>query len=242
MPKRNTNFTRAAQATVALFVMNGCGGFGLLLLWRTASYSQAREAQRALETFIADRVRKHVDAVLRRLPTCPVAQDTVASATDGLSESAVIDTSTLVTKVHGRVMAALPRCASRSRVDFDRWLDRVIADALDEDPQDDGPSPSSPSAGAQVAAAWALHTMPIPRVARDALIAAVLDELTPSERDVLLAMQSPESSWVATAEKLGLSVFATKRLHQRATDRAHAVAVRIAAEAAGVGTAAELAA
>jgi hypothetical protein len=242
MPKRNTNYTRAAQATVALFIMNGCGGFGLLLLWRTASFSQAREAQRALEAFIAGRVRKHVEQALLRLDARPVEEDAAASSTDIMSRPEVIDASTLLTRVMGRVMAALPRCASRSRIDFDRWLDRQIADALDEDPQDDGPSPSAPSTAAQVAASWALHEMPIPRVARNALISAVLEELTPSERDVLLVMQDLQASWVATAEKLGLTVFATKRLHQRATDRAHQVAVRIAAEAAGVGTAAGLAA
>ncbi|WP_396216440.1 hypothetical protein [Gemmatimonas sp.] len=242
MAKRNMNRVRAAQATVALFVMNGIGPFGLLLLWRSATFSQAREAQRALEAFIADRVRKHVDEVLRRLTTCPVTQDAAASVTDSVSKSDVIDASTLVTKAHQRVMAALPQCASRSRIDFDRWLDRVIADALDEDPQDDGPSPSSPSAGAQVAAAWALHTLPIPRAARDALISAVLHELTPPERQVLLAMQGSQGSWVATAEMMELTVLATKRLHRRATDRAHAVAVRIAAEAAGVNTAVSMAA
>jgi hypothetical protein len=242
MAKRNLNRVRAAQATVALFIMNGIGPFGLLLLWRTASSSQAREAYRALETFIAERVRQHIEQWLQPHTACLVNEQAATSATDSMSKSDVVDPSTLVSRIHRRVMTALPTCASRSRLDFDRWLDRQIADALDEDPQDDGPSPSSPSAGAQVAAGWALHTLPIPRVARDALIAAVLDELTPSERDVLLAMQHPQSSWVATSERLGLTVFATKRLHQRATDRAHAVAVRIAAEAAGVSTTALFAA
>lgn len=242
MAKRNLNRVRAAQATVALFIMNGIGPFGLLLLWRTASSSQAREAHRALETFIAERVRKYVEQWLQPRTTRVVDEDSAAPATDSVSESEVIDPSSLVSKAHMRVMASLPNCASRSRIDFDRWLDRVIADALDEDPQDDGPSPSSPSAGAQVAAGWALHTLPIPRVARDALIAAVLDELTSPERQVLLAMKDPRASWVTTAETLGLTVFATKRLHERATDRAHAVALRIAAEAAGTGTAVGLAA
>jgi hypothetical protein len=184
----------------------------------------------------------YVERWLQQHTACIVDEEAAASATDRAGESQVIAPSMLVAKAHRRVMAALHRCASRSRMDFDHWLDRVIADALDEDPQDDGPSPSSPSAGAQVAAGWALHTLPIPRVARDALISAVLDELTPPEREVLLSMQHPQSSWVATSEKLGLTVFATKRLHQRATDHAHAVAVRIAAEAAGVNTTVPLAA
>ena len=133
-----------------------------------------------------------------------------------------------------RVMAALPRCASRSVVDFERWLERQIADAVDEDPDRNPPSPASPSGAAQVSASWALHRLPIPRAQRDALVAAVLQELTAPEREILEAMQEPQTSWVDVASRFGLSMFAAKRLYRHADDRAHEIAVRLAAQAAGV--------
>ena len=228
MAKRNTNRHRAARAAIDLLLENGCGGLTLLFASRDASYSQAHAAQQSLEALIARRVRAYVEEdagdYTKVHPTMTIGDTTIAP----------INAEALISSATARVVAALPRCASRSVHDFERWLERQIADAVDVDPEDGPPSPASPACTAQVSASWALHTLPIPRAQRDALVAAVLQELTAPEREVLEAMQDPKASWVDVASRLGLSMFAAKRLYRHADDRAHEIAVRLAAQAAGV--------
>lgn len=221
MTKRQTNRRRAARATVDLILSNGGGLLYLLLATRTAPYSQAREAHHSLVRVIEERVRAYVLAGLAALAPDAAPVASIIAAT--------------VSRATARVVAALPQCASRSPGDFSRWLDRQIADAVDED--DDGDphgGPAAPSPVHHIASAWALHQLPIPRAERDALVAAVLAELTPRERQILEAMANPEASWVAAAQSLGLSLFAAKRLYAHANVRAHQIAVRLAAKAARV--------
>ncbi|MCE2900838.1 MAG: hypothetical protein LXA09_06335 [Gemmatimonadetes bacterium] len=236
MAKRNTNRRKAARAAIDLLLENGCGGLTLLFASRDASYSQARAAQQSLEALIARRVRAYVD----QYAGAHANADTWATSGDPTVEP--ISAEGLIAQATARVVAALPRCASRSVHDFERWLERQIADAVDATPEDGPPSPTAPAATAQVSASWALHTLPIPRAQRDALVAAVLQELTAPEREMLEAMRDPKASWVDVASHLGLSLFAAKRLHRHADDRAHEIAVRLAAQAAGVAGVAGVAA
>lgn len=220
MTKRQTNRRRAARATVDLILSNGGGLLYLLLATRSAPYSQAREAHHTLAQVIEARVRAYVLASFAALApdTAPVASVITA----------------MVSKATARVVAALPKCASRSPGDFSRWLDRQIADAVEDDGDGDphgGPAVRLPAT--DIASAWALHTLPIPRAERDALVEAVLAELTPRERQILQAMANPEASWVTVAQSLRLSLFAAKRLYAHANARAHQIAVRLAARAAG---------
>jgi hypothetical protein len=228
MAKRNTNRRKAARATIDLLLENGCGAFTLFLASRQASYSQAQAAQHSLEALIAQRVRASITQL--------DAQNTDAAAWGSTGDTVVVPVSneSLIAEATARVAAALPRCATRSVDDFERWLARQIADAVDVDPEGGPPSPTSPACTAQVSASWALHTLPIPRAQRDSLVAAVLAELTPPERAILEAMEDPRASWVDVASRLGLSMFAAKRLHRHADDHAHEIAVRLAAQAAGV--------
>ena len=228
MAKRNTNRRKAARATIDLLLENGCGLFTLFLASRQASYSQAHAAQHSLEARIAQRVREFITQL--------DAQNTDAALWGSTGDTVVVPVSneSLIADATARVVAALPHCATRSVEDFERWLARQIADAVDIDPDGGPPSPTAPAATAQVSASWALHTLPIPRAQRDALVAAVLQELTAPEREMLEAMQDPKASWVDVASRLGLSLFAAKRLHRHADDRAHEIAVRLAAQAAGV--------
>lgn len=227
MAKRNTNRRRAALAAIELLVETGCGVFTLFLASRDASYSQALAAKQWLEALIAQRVRAYVE----QLGSPQVGES--AEAVDGGLLMPPFDIEWMVGNATARVVAALPRCASRSVHDFERWLERQIADAVDATPEDGPPSPTAPAATAQVSASWALHALPIPRAQRDALVAAVLQELTAPEREMLEAMQAPKASWVDVASRLGLSLFAAKRLHRHADNRAHEIAVRLAAQAAG---------
>lgn len=217
MTKRNTNRTRAARATVQLILSNGGGLLYLLLATRTAPFSQAREAHRLLARVIEERVRAyvhtHLAALASAVPSATVIEAMVASAT-------------------ARVIAALPRCASRSPNDLARWLDRQIADAVDGD--DDGDphgGPATPAPMVDPASAWGLHRLPIPRAEREALVAAVLSELTSRERWIIEAMADPQASWTDAAQALGLSLFETKRLYEHANTRAHEIAVKIAMRA-----------
>lgn len=228
MAKRNLNRRRAAFAAIALLVETGCGVFTLFLASRDASYSQALAAKQWLAALIAQRVRAYVE----QLSSPQVGESDYTADGDLLLPP--FDVEWMVGHATARVMAALPRCASRSVVDFERWLERQIADAVDEDPDSNPPSPASPSGAAQLSASWALHRLPIPRAQRDALVTAVLEELTPAEREMLEAMQDPQASWVDVAKRFGLSMFEAKRLYRRADDRAHEIAVRLAAQAAGV--------
>ncbi|MCA2991704.1 hypothetical protein [Gemmatimonas sp.] len=230
MAKRNTNRRKAARATIDLLLENGCGLFTLFLASRQASYSQAHAAQHSLEARIAQRVREFITQL--------DAQNTDAAAWGSTGDTVVVPVSneSLIAEATARVVAALPRCATRSVEDFERWLARQIADAVDIDPDGGPPSPTAPAGTAQVSSSWALHTLPIPRAQRDALVAAVLQELTAPEREILEAMQEPQTSWVDVAARLGLSLFAAKRLHRHADDRAHEIAVRLAAQAAGVAS------
>jgi hypothetical protein len=230
MATRNTNRRRAALAAIELLVETGCGVFTLFLASRDASYSQALAAKQWLEALIAQRVRAYIE----QLGSPQVGES--AEAVDGDLLMPPFDIEWMVGNATARVAAALPRCASRSVHDFERWLARQIADAVDATPEDGPPSPTAPTATAQVSASWALHTLPIPRAQRDSLVAAVLQALTPPEREILEAMQDPKASWVDVAARLGLSMFATKRLYRHADDRAHEIAVRLAAQAAGVAS------
>jgi hypothetical protein len=235
MAKRNSNRRRAGRAAIDLLVENGCGLVTLFLASRDASYSQAVAAQHWIETLIAQRVRTYVEQFATSLIS--VSADTAGADL----QVAPFDIELRVSGATARVVAALTRCASRSIGDFERWLERQIADAVDEGPESSPPSPASPPATAQVSASWALHRLPIPRAQRESLVAAVLAELTAPEREVLEAMQDPRASWVEVASRLGLSMFAAKRLHAHADQRAQEIAVRLAARAAGLAAAQEVA-
>jgi hypothetical protein len=219
MTKRNTDHRRAARAAIHLILSNSGGVFFLLLASRTAPYSQSREATVALHRLIEERVRQHLGRVIVTLDL------------DDAARALLIATKAPV--VTARVTALLPRCASRSPSDFTRWLERQIADAIDDDEDPHG-GPAAPTPAASPSSSWALDTLPLPRAEREALVAAVMKELTPAEREILQAMTNPKATWVNTARTLGLSVFAAKRLHQCALERAHQVAVRLATAAAGL--------
>lgn len=216
MTKRKIDHQRAARASVHLILSNGGGAFYLLLASRTAPYSQAREAMLALGRLVEERVREHLTRVL-------------ATTDFGDAERALLierKTST----VTARVTALLPRCASRSPGDFGRWLDREIADAVEDDEDPHG-GPAAPSPASGTASSWALHNLPLPRAERDSLVAAVLDELTPEEREILGALREPQASWVDVAAALDITMFEAKRRHQQANARAHEIGVRIAMRA-----------
>lgn len=228
MAKRTTNRRRAARAAIDLLLATGCGGLTLLLASRDASYSQAHAARQSLEALIARRVRAYVEA--------NASEDTGVDAEENIGNATTepVNAEALISRATAWVVAALPRCASRSVHDFERWLDRQITDAVEGDSDHEPPSPTSPSAASQVSASWALHTLPIPRAQRDALVTAVLEELTPTERAMLEAMKDPRASWVDVAARFGFGMLEAKRMHRDADDRAHQIAVRLAAQAAGV--------
>ena len=118
MAKRNTNRRKAARATIDLLLANGCGVFTLFLASRQASYSQAQAAQHSLEALIAQRVRTLIAQA--------DAQDTGAAPDAPLWESTgdtvvvPVTTESLIAQATARVVAALPRCATRSVDDFER--------------------------------------------------------------------------------------------------------------------------
>ena len=220
MSKRNSHRRRAARTTVQLFLSQGASLFFLLLWSRSAPYSTALEARNALEGLIEERVHAHIVQLLAALEMDEAMRHQLITAKT--QEAAA------------RVVARLPRCASRSKADFMRWLERQIADAVDGDDGDPHGGPSAQSPVADVSESWALHTLPIPRAERDALVAAVLAALTADERRILQEMGHPGSTWVNAAETLGVTVFAAKQLHQRADARAHEIAVRLAMRTARV--------
>lgn len=234
MAKRNTNRSRAARAAIDLLLANGCSGLTLLFASRDASYTQAYAARQSLEALIARRVRAYVEQSSTENSNAD-AEETIGNAT-----TEPVNAEALISKATAWVVAALPRCASRSVHDFERWLDRQIADAVEGDSDHEPPSPTSPSAASQVSASWALHTLPIPRAQRDALVTAVLEELTPPERAMLEAMKDPRASWVDVAARFGVGMLEAKRMHRDADDRAHQIAVRLAALAAGVASGPEI--
>jgi hypothetical protein len=218
MSKRDSHRRRAARATVDLFISQGAGLFFLLLWSRSAPSSTALEARSALDGLIEERVRAHIVQLLEALEMDEAIRDQLITAKT--QEAAA------------RVIARLPRCASRSKNDFMRWLERQIADAVEGDGDPHG-GPAAQSPMAVVSESWALHTLPIPRAERDALVAAVLAELTTDERRILQEMGHPSATWVDAAGAMGVTVFAAKQLHQRADARAHEIAVRLAMRAAG---------
>ncbi|MCA2992500.1 hypothetical protein [Gemmatimonas sp.] len=219
MSKRMSNRHRAARATVDLFLSQGAGLFSLLLWSRSAPYSTALEARNALNGIIEERVRACIVQLLAALEV------------DDAIRAQLITTRTQ--EATARVIARLPRCASRSKIDFMRWLERQIADAVDGEDGDPHGGPAAQSPVADVSESWALHTLPIPRAERDALVAAVLEELTPDERYILHALEQPQAMWADVAATLGITIFETKRRHQQADARAHEIAVRLAMRAAG---------
>lgn len=218
--KRRINHQRAARATIDLFLSQGVGMFFFLLASRSACYSDAREASHALNRLIEERVHAYLMQLFAAIDMDGKVRDGVISAKTQAATA--------------RVIARLPRCASRSQADFARWLERQIADAVEEDDGDPHDGPSAPSPMVAVSESWALHKLPIPRAERDALVSAVMAELTQAERDILRAMEDPRASWSDTAETFGLTVFEAKQLHQRADARAHTIAVRIATRAVGI--------
>lgn len=234
MAKRNSNRIRAARAAIDLLLENGCSALTLLFASRDASYTQAYAARQSLEALIARRVRAYVEHSSTENSNVD-AKESIGNVT-----TEPVNAEALISKATAWVVDALPRCASRSVHDFERWLDRQIADAVEGDSDHEPPSPTAPSAAAQVSASWALHTLPIPRAQRAALVSAVLQELTPSERAILEAMKDPRASWVDVASRFGLSMLEAKRLHRTADDRAHQIAVQFAAVAAGLAPTPEL--
>lgn len=221
MSKRRVNPQRAARATISLFLSQGVGAFFLFLESRSAPYFDAREASDALQRLIEERVHTHLTQML------------AAVDLDDASRAQILAAKTRVAAA--RVVARLPRCASRSQKDFARWLERQIADAVEDGDDGDphgGPAAMSPMTA--VSESWALHQLPIPRAERDALVAAVLEELSAAERHILEAMQRPQATRAEVAAALGLTVFEAKQRHHLADARAHEIAVGIAMRAAGV--------
>lgn len=217
MTKRHIDHRRAARAAIHLILSNGGGVFYLLLASRTAPYSQAREAMLALGRLIEERVREHLTRFLTTIDLCDAER------------ALLIERKTPTATA--RVTALLPRCASRSPGDFGRWLDREIADAVEDDDDDPHGGPATPLPASGTADSWALHTLPLPRTERESLVAAILDELTSTEREILEALREPQASWADVAAGLGVTMFDAKRLHRQANARAHEIAVQIAMRA-----------
>lgn len=184
---------------VRFFIANGAGLFGLWLLSQSGPASTARAALRELAQRVLDRITRALD-VAAIAPSLGVAEQTA------WAEAAA-----------SMVMAALNTCRSRRPESFARWLDQHIEVALNNC------RPES-TCGARVlpfARSAATSTpLPIPSDST-ARLAAVLGTLPWAERRVLeLRAQNASNSWTAVAQRLGLSVSATRALHQRALTHA----------------------
>ncbi len=221
MEKRDHRLRPEARAAFDLFLSRGAGLFFLFLAYQSAPYSYALAAQEALQQLIVERVRTYLSQMLASVEL------------DEAMRSALIEAK--AQSATARVLARLPRCASRSQNDFARWLERQIADAVEDGDDGDphgGSAALSPSWA--TSSSWALHTLPIARNERAALVAAVLAALSPAEREILSAMADPRATWVDVAASMELTLFEARQLHTRAQARANEIAVQLAARAAGV--------
>lgn len=202
----------SAIKAVSFFVSNGAGMFGLWLLSQSAPGSTAREARRQLELRITERVVSHMN--LEGAHDHEGADVRRARVTDAVD----------------LVMWALRSCRSRDPRSFTLWLDQRIARASCSAP-DGGPSGEArvlpfPTQGA------ILEPLPVP-TDDAARLAAVLNALPSAERRVLeLRAQRRGTSWSAVANRLGLSVSATQRLHRRALAMAREQALSLYVSAA----------
>lgn len=200
-----------AVSTVALMVDNGAGPFGLFLLSRGAPCSTSREALRRLHERIHQQIVQRVEAVVdHTLFDSPEACS--AYVQQRADQAAAL------------VLPALSSCRANRIHDFRRWLDRRIEDAIAGDPL------AAPPAAAPVPASGGTSLLPLPvsRRDREARLAAVLCALPSAERRVLeLRASVGGPSWARVAERMGLSVYATRVLHARAIEHARELALAL---------------
>lgn len=201
---------RYAVATVNLMVSNGAGPFGLFLLSRGAPCSTSREAQRRLHAHIHQQIVRRVEAVLDRAAFD--SPDAYAAHVQERAERAV-----------ALVLPALASCRVRQINEFRLWLDRRVDDAIAGDPL--AAPPAAVPVPARTETSLPLPTSPWDR---DARLAAVLRALPTNERRVLEVRASAGGhSWGRVAERMGLSVHATRRLHARALAHARELALEL---------------
>ncbi|MFN8861077.1 MAG: hypothetical protein ACK5ZR_12280 [Gemmatimonadaceae bacterium] len=201
---------RYAVATVNLMVGNGAGPFGLYLLSRGAPCSTSREAQRRLHAHIHQQIVHRIEAVVDRAAFD--SPDAYAAQVQERAERAV-----------ALVLPALASCRVRQLNEFRRWLDRRVDDAIAGDPL------AAPPAAVPVPARTETN-LPLPTSPRDrdGRLAAVLRALPSNERRVLEVRASVSGpSWASVAERLGLSVYATRVLHARALEHARELALAL---------------
>ncbi len=199
---------RYAVATVGLMMSNGAGPFGLYLLSRGAPCSTSREAQRRLHAHIHQQIVHRIEAVVDRAAF--ESPDAYTAHVQQRAEHAV-----------ALVLPALASCRARQINEFRRWLDRRVDDAIASDPL------AAPPA-AVPAPARTESSLPLPTSSRnrDARLAAVLRALPSNERRVLEVRASAGGhSWGRVAERVGLSVYATRVLHARALEHARELAL-----------------
>ena len=199
---------RYAVASVNLMVMNGAGPFGLYLLSRGAPCSTAREALRRLHAHVHQQIAQRVESVLDRAQFD--SPDEFAACVQERAARAA-----------GLVLPALASCRINRQHDFRRWLDRRIGDAVAGDPLAAPPAavplPLRPETN------LSLPSSPDDSAAR---LTAVLRALPRDERRVLEVRASVGGhSWSRVAERLGLSVSATRALHARALAHARELAL-----------------
>jgi hypothetical protein len=189
----------ANTRAVRFFVANGAGLFGLWLLSQSGPASTARAALQELAQRVLERVRRALDAA------------DIAPAIGADEHTAWVQMASSM------VMAALNTCRTRRPESFARWMDQHIEVALNNS------RPASTSNARVLPFARPLATtaplpMPVDNTAR---LAAVLRALPWAERRVLeLRSQNASNSWSAIAQRLGLSVSATRALHESALTHA----------------------
>jgi hypothetical protein len=201
---------RYAVATVNLMVSNGAGPFGLFLLSRGAPCSTSREAQRRLHAHIYQQIVHRIEAVVDRAAF--ESPDACAAHVQQRAEHAV-----------ALVLPALASCRARQINEFRRWLDQRIHNAIAGDPL------AAPPAAVPVPARTETSLpLPISPRDRDNRLAAVLRALPSNERRVLEVRASAGGhAWERVAERVGLSVHATRRLHARALVHARELALEL---------------
>jgi hypothetical protein len=201
---------RYAMSTVTLMVHNGAGPFGLFLLSRGAPCSTSREAQRRLHAHVQQQIVHRVEAVIDRNEFD--SPDAYAAHVRERAEQAV-----------ALVLPALASCRARHVNEFRRWLDRRINDAVAGDPL------AAPPAAVPVPTR-SESTLPLPTSSLDseARLSAVLRALPREERRVLEVRASAGGhSWARVAERMGLSMHATRVLHARALGHARELALEL---------------
>lgn len=199
-----------AVSTVALMLDNGAGPFGLFLLSRGAPCSTSREALRRLHVRIHQQIVERVEAVVDH--TQFDSPEMCAAHVQQRARNAA-----------ALVLPALASCRANRIHDFRRWLDRRIEDAIAGDPL--AAPPAAAPVPVQVDTSLPLPTSPRDREAR---LAAVMRALPSNERRVLELRASVSGpSWARVAERMGLSVYATRVLHARALEHARELALAL---------------